>query len=678
MFANAWRFRDYVIDSYNGDVPFDRFTTEQIAGDLLDHDTSAQRNRQLIASGFLELGPTNYEQQDKALLRMDVIDEQIDTIGRAFLGMTIGCARCHDHKFDPIPTTDYYAMAGILGSTQVLTPGNVSGYVEQDLLGPQTDAWHAHRERTEAVDAELQKLRAQLAGSKPPTHNIERADLAGLVLDDAEATLIGQWKLSTYAKGYLDAGYLHDEDRLKGDKSATFTPQVPADGLYEVRLSYTSGSNRASNVPVTVDAAGAPTTLTVDQRHPPPIDGWFVSLGHHRFVRGMGGVVTVATTGTDGHVIVDALQLIPVDGSPAIGTKEAVAATDQRRLRARTTELEAQLKALADKAPAQPPRAMAPRDVEQPADGHVHIRGDVRRLGPAVSRGFVRACSPATAHISEGESGRRQLARWLVGPARSLTARVYVNRVWHHMFGAGIVRTTDNFGTTGEPPSHPALLDWLARSFIEHRWSTKALVRAMARSHVYAMCVEAHAAADPENRLLAHANRRRLDAEAIRDAILSISGQLDLTAGGGTIRKMAEYDYGYEFDTLRRSVYVPRFRNSVLDLFAVFDAANPSMVVGRRFTSNVPAQALYMMNSSWVIEQARHAAARLLTSPLDGRDARIERAWLITLGRPPIAAELAVAHRHLAATDLEKGWADLFHGLFASLDFRYSSPGDHD
>ena len=594
MFAHAWRFRDYVIDAYNSDRRFDVFVAEQIAGDLMPHKTEGQRNRQLIATGFLELGPTNYELQDKELLRMEVIDEQVDTVGLAFLGLTLGCARCHDHKFDPILTTDYYALAGVFGGTQVLTAGNVSGHVQRELATERSRARRAYDKRVKAIRRELAKLGGGRRGRSRP-RVLERAALIGIVLDDEDAKRIGAWTSSTSNAGYLERGYIHDGDTEKGRKSVVFTPDVPRTGLYDVRVSYTFGTNRASNAPVRIEGADGTKLVHVDQRRAPSLDG-FTSVGRYRMARGRGNKITLSNERTDGHVIVDGLQLIPVGDLETVKRPTSAA---------RIARLRAELKQLEKAKPQAAERAMAVRDVPKPVDGHVHVRGLVRKKGPKVARGFVTACGEAKPDIPDGQSGRMQLAQWLTRPSHPLTTRVYVNRVWSHLFGVGIVRTTDNFGFMGERPSHPDLLDWLARRFMADGWSTKRLVREIVRSQAYRTASGASPRTDSENRLLSHANRRRLDAESLRDAILQISGQLDRAIGGSTIRKFSVYDYTYEFESRRRSVYVPRFRSNRMEIFDVFDAADPNLVTGTRNVSNVSTQALYLMNSPWVMAQAQ-------------------------------------------------------------------------
>jgi hypothetical protein len=279
--------------------------------------------------------------------------------------------------------------------------------------------------------------------------------------------------------------------------------------------------------------------------------------------------------------------------------------------------------------------------------------------------------------IPADHSGRLELARWLTSPDHPLTARVIVNRVWHHLFGTGLVRTIDNFGKMGEPPSHPELLDWLAVRFVEQGWSIKTLIRELMLSRVYQLSTthdgRAHAV-DPENRLGWRMNRHRLEAEAIRDAILTVSGRLDLRCGGKTIRRGTESEFEYTFSTTapyRRGVYTPIFRNAPHGFFAVFDFADTNLVTGRRNTSTLPTQALYLMNSDFVMDEARFAADLLLARRGLNNDQRLDRAYRLTLGRAPTEAERTLAVRFLDDSPGTDAWAGLFQSLFSCVDFRY-------
>jgi hypothetical protein len=521
VFPDAWRYRDYVIAAFNDDKPLDAFLTEQIAGDLLPHESDAEQREHLIATAYLLLGAHNYEEQDKRALEMDVVDEQLDTIGRGLLGMTIACARCHDHRFDPIPTDDYYALAGILRSTNVLVHANVSNWATREL--PRTAA------EQEAVAA------------------------------------------------------------FEADRNQQI----------------------------------------------------------------------------------------------AVVKKELKKTTDAKRKKELNDKIK-QLKKL--KSPA--PTAMAVEEAKEIGDCQICIRGSVRHRGPAVPRGMLQvALLDEPPPMPADHSGRLELAQWLASPQNPLTARVYVNRVWHYLFGAGLVRTLDNFGTTGETPSHPELLDGLAYRFMNDGWSTKRLVREITLSRAYRMSStmnDAAATADPENRLLWRMNRRRLDAESLRDAMLMAAGKLDLQFGGPNIpaevlnksSATTPAEYGFEFTDTRRSVYTPAFRNRMHELFEVFDFADQNRAVGARSETTTAPQALLMLNSQFVMEQARAAAERALADRALNDEERIERAFREMLGRKPTPAEHEIAMATVSDAsagkpEQQEAWERLFQALYACVDFRY-------
>lgn len=685
VFGEAWRYRDWVIDAFNRDLPFNEFVVQQIAGDLLPAESREQRKHQLTATAFLALGNTNFENQDKEQLRMDVVDEQLEVIGRAFLGQTIACARCHDHKFDPIPTKDYYALAGILRNTKTLVHSNVSRWVEVPLpADPETEA------KLKQHQAEVKQLQDQIAQAKRKLPNrtqasgaksVRLAELPGLVLDNLQAKKQGDWADSTHTPRFVEKGYLHDANGSKGQKSVTFDAQLPS-GEYEVRISYSHGTNRASNTPVTVHFVDEQTkTIRVNQRKLPPIDDLFVSLGTFEFNENLPARVVISNKGTDGHVIVDAVQfLTPAEAKEAESDLEKSSKAEEfAKLRSQVKQWENELKQLQKSAP-QRPMVMSVQEEKSIGDTKVHIRGNVHNLGPDVPRGFLQvALYEDMPDFTNDESGRRQLGQWLASEKNPLTARVTVNRFWHWLFGTGIVRTTDNFGTVGEEPSHPELLDYLALQFQRDGWSIKKTLRRIVLSRTYQMSSRpgssAAAKQDPENRLLSHTNRRRLEAECIRDTMLAVSGELDLTMYGPSFPTGRKADYGFRYDGNRRSVYVPIFRNALPEIFEVFDFANPSMVVGDRATSTVAPQALFLMNNPWVLEQSQHAAKRLLQEMPEADDLRrVDRAYRLTLGRSPTQREAQLTLQFVQNASEEQPvevWAELFQTLFASIDFRY-------
>lgn len=847
LFPDAWRYRDYVIDAFNNDLPFDQFVREQLAGDLMHDSDWRERSRRITATAFLVLGPTNYELQDKDVLEMDVIDEQLDTMGKAFMGMTIGCARCHDHMFDPIPTRDYYAMAGIFKSTRSVVHSNVSKWSEAELPQP-PDEEAAFKEKAtklanlkqqlQSLEAEARKLgskrrrirpdkksiaidtlpgivvddtaaervgswvnskstggyvadgyihdanedkgaklatftpnltpagsyevqfawtpfnnrspnvpvtihhadgtttvainqkkpapinghrislgkfrfnadgtakvvvsnqgseggvviadavlfiplQAELAKDIPPLLKPEDVDnpalipfivpdpsqLEGIIIDNTEAELVGEWKHSVHTPPFVGASYIHDLKEGKGAKSATFRPRIPHEGIYEVRVSHNTNIRRSTNAPVTVRHADGETTVRINEGEEAPIDRLFRSLGKFRFEAGTNGSVTIGNEGTDGkYVIVDSVQFIHRPPN-----------TEQL---ARLAEIDKQIEDLGpriaklERDTSRRPKAMAVTEAETIGDIPLAIRGLTHNHGRMTPRGVMRVATIGQApEIPTDASGRLELAQWLSSSDHPLTARVMANRVWHWLIGRGLVPTVDNFGTTGTRPSHPELLDHLATAFINDGWSVKELIRRIVLTHTYQISTRDHPAAraaDADNRLLWHMNRKRLDAEAIRDSLLYIAGELDETRGGSNIKPGTKIEYGYVFDTRRRSVYMPVFRNTLPEIFATFDFADPNIQVGRRTTSTIAPQALLLMNSPFVIERAQAAARRLRQRSELTTTERVKRAYLETLGRPPTPAELKKSlHFITTATDDDARWPLLYQTLFATIDFRY-------
>jgi hypothetical protein len=698
-FKDAWRYRDYVMESVNQDVPLNRFITEQLAGDLLPYDNPAERRKHLIATGFLTLGPTNYEEQDKQQLRMDIVDEQLDTLGKSFLGMTIGCARCHDHKFDPIPASDYYALAGILSSTKTLKnyTDNVAHWIDTPLPmeGDVEVALQAQEARLAVLDQELTLAKKALKKLQPKPVKLDAGkpidpdELPGIVVDDSQAKLVGEWKKSTRYPTYIGEGYVSDANLNKGASTITFSPPIKKTGVYEVRFSYTALSDRAKKLPITILHADGEETVFVDETETPPIDGRFVSLGQFRFQMDGQGYVLLTNEGTDGYVTADAMVFIPID---ELTTASALKSADKKS--AQLVKAEAKVKALEEETKAlkssslSRPEAMTVLEDSQPEDCRIHIRGSIRNLGAPVPRGFLTAASLREAPvIKPTESGRLQLAQWMTQETNPLTPRVLVNRVWMLLFGDGLVRTVDNFGLTGEKPSHPELLDALAAQFMREGWSLQKLIRHLVTSRAYQMSSAqnaAYAAKDPDNRWLWKQNRRRMDAESLRDSILVVAGTLDPKFGGPNVNAGAvdsnsaaaqDLEYSYVFSDTRRSVYAPAFRNKRLEFFEAFDFADINQPIAKRGVSTVAPQALYLMNHPFVLEQSRKAAQKILLKEQEDK-LLLQEAYLKTLSRSPTERELALGMTFLQDTESgssarEDQWAMLMQTLFASLDFRY-------
>lgn len=522
-YPHAWRYRDYVIDSVNADVPYDRFLREQIAGDLLPPSSDAERDRLRTATGFLALGVKDVNQRFKVRFVMDNVDEQIDVVTRSVLALTVSCARCHDHKFDPIPTTDYYALAGIFTSTD-----NCAG-VRNKMGGGGMDYYDP-------------SMLVRLSTGLPPAPKV---DIDKLTAEVAKAKT--EW------------------DKIRG------TPE---------------GLAKAPN------------------------------------------------------------------GQPK-----------QRPFRLKYESLQAELAAAKDPA-ARAHVVHGVRDAQTIGDTELRIRGVAEKLGPPVPRGYLSVVEvPNAVPINARQSGRLELANWLTNPSNPLPARVAVNRIWHHLFGQGIVSTVDNFGVNGDIPSHTELLDHLAQRFIRSGWSVKQLVRVIVLTRAYQLAADAtpgHLAVDPANRLNWRHSPRRLDAEEIRDAMLLAAGTLTPQRVEGSpakeLKMMEMRDNGPEAQNLHkqadsstvRSVYLPLVRGVTPLTLEAFDPVDQTLVTGRRDTTTVPGQTLYLLNSRFVQQQALHLAEQLLAGK--GTDPeRLRTAYRRTLGREPTTREVDRAVVYLAA-----------------------------
>lgn len=547
-FPHAWRYRDYVIDAVNADVPFDRFITEQVAGDLLPAKGDAERARLLIATGFLALGPKGLNEMNPAQFAADVADEQLDTVTRAVLASSVACARCHDHKTEPYSMEDYYALAGIFKSTQTFY-GN---WIDSENNN------HGHL-------IHLPKLPGQVIPNRPVT-----------------ADRVQQLK--------NDLAKLNAEEKAQNEYVAK------------------------------AKAAGRD-----------------ISGEYHK-------------------ILSTAIRILWTRGG-----------------------IEGQLETVDDQGRAQP-LCMGVQDAKRIQDSQLYERGEIAHPVKPVSRGFPQVMGVKAA-LPKEHSGRLELAQWLVSRENPLTARVMANRVWRHLFGAGILRTVDNFGFSGERPSHPELLDHLALRFMDGGWSVKKLIKEIVLSETYRQASTHRSAAfnqDPDNRLLWRANKRRLDAEVIRDSMLAVAGVLDTSRRPGSL--VAELDgqsvslIGFntklppDLDgSKRRSIYLPVLRDHLPDVLEQFDVANPNLVTGDRDVTNVPLQALYLLNGPFVQEQAAALARRIQSSPHPAQSA-----FQLCFNRMPDPQEVALADKFFrtrSADDL-KLLPAFCQSLLASAEFR--------
>jgi len=548
-YPHAWRYRDYVIAAFNADKPYDQFIREQIAGDLLDSSSDQEKADHLIATGFLAIGPKAHNEQVARQFQMDLIDEQIDATFTAFLGLTVACARCHDHKFDPIPTRDYYALAGIFRSTETCY-GTV---------------------RT------LQ--------SNHPSELIS----------------------------------------------------LPKGGDYKAKVEPLSSTRRATLEKTQKDLREQISQLPLSDR----------------FVSAMGIRLRVQATNVESQ-----LALYDAEGKP---------------------------KAL----------AMGVRDKHFPGDTNLLARGELEHPGEKIKRGFPQVLSAKQAPITKG-SGRLQMAQWIASPENPLTARVMVNRIWSHLFGEGIVGTPDNFGSAGERPTHPELLDSLALSFVEKGWSIKAMVRSLVLSRTYQLAStfdDNNFERDPDNTLLWRMSKRRLEAEALRDSMLAASGILEpespptdpiAMGGDGNVNLALRFRPIDNFaQEPFRSVYLPIIRDQLPEALTLFDFPDPTLMAGERAVTTIPAQSLYLMNNPFVIRQAETFALKLLSSSSSDEE-KLTQAYLTLFSRSPSEKEKAKAKEFLSGfskrlvkeknrpTEAKRqSWNALIQAMFASAEFSH-------
>ena len=741
VYPNAWRYRDWVIGAINADKPVDRFIQEQIAGDLLPD----AGDDGVVATGYLALGPKMLAEDDPVKQELDIIDEQVDTLSKTYLGLTVGCARCHDHKFDPIPSRDYYALAGIFKSTKtMLNFKNMAEWTERPL-GSKVDIekltaiesqihtrTEALRKTREAARTELTKaLQPQLPAYEKAARTlleIERSAVVpspviakpdGLppvnaIVREAEDFVSGNVLKDTTAFG-KGIGVLVNRGELPN--SAEYEISVANAGPYQLDLRYASGEPRPIRVFVNGAVALSKAASQSTGGFYPQHQKWFaegivlLSAGVNRIkferesyfphidkmllIARPGAAPTEADqivarrAGLIPEVVRDVADRIKAgidlrielpdeadDLFPTATGKEVKRLTDE-------------IAALQKSKPAVP-RAMAV-DEGKPTDLKVHLRGNYLTLGDLSPRRFPSVISgPNPPKIPATHSGRLELARWLTDVKNPLTARVFVNRVWRWRFGRGIVASVDNFGTLGELPSHPELLDWLATTFVKQDgWSLKKLHKRLMLTNTYTMSGkydQSSINADPDDRFLWRFPRQRLEAEAVRDSILFVSGTLDRSMGGASV-KLPARSYvtstansdTMSYDLPRRSVYLPVIRSALYDVYTAFDFGDPTVMNGDRPSTTVAPQALFMLNGSVVLGATKAQAKDVLKEDVADAE-RVRRLYISCFGRPATNTEVARAIDYLArfrtayvrsADPRLNAWQSLCKSLIASNEFIY-------
>ena len=672
----AWKYRDYVITAFNNDLPYDQFVREQIAGDQLPAPNGGEVNqRGIIATGFLALGPKAVAQQDKKKMLYDVYDEQVDVTSKAFLGLTLACARCHNHKFDALLTKDYYSMINIFASTKSFTnPDSHVSVVFEKPLVPKTE-WEKYQAARREYQAKEKRLRTEMD---------EIVDAVREPVVKQQAPRLAEYMLAAH-KVYSSTATAEEvarqtnlsEDVLKQWvkllKPEDLTPQhllawrnAKPETLAAVAQEYQRDfQTQLDEWNKRVAKWRAEYQKAIAENKTPLPDKPKFEAGDDRFFDS----VYFENEGPF---------------SLSIQEKTQFSAAQQQRI----SELQKELETLKKSAPAEPELACAIEDGE-PVAQKVFVRGDYNNPGEEAPKAFPAILTAFDTKPGFSGSGRLQLAEWLTQPEHPLTSRVMVNRIWQWHFGEGLVRTPDNFGKMGDKPSHPELLDFLAREFVKSGWSIKAMHRLVMLSSAYQMSsVNSNLAdhTDADNRLLTRFNRRRLTVEEMRDGLLAIDGSIDLTMGGslqqgrGTDGENNQGRLSLNPEKLkRRTVYIPLRRANLPTLLNLFDFGDATSMQGKRQLTNVSTQALFWLNSEFLADRSASLAKTLLEDASLNDATRIETLYLRALNRKAEKVEIEQATKYIAAFKQkaqgehvdQKAWQSLCHVLLASNDFLY-------
>ena len=686
----AWRYRDYVIRATNADLPFDQFAREHIAGDLIQPprvEPAPLSNESILATAFFWFGDGTHSPVDVREEQLKRFDNQIDVLGKSFLGLTIACARCHDHKFDPIRQRDYYALAGFLKSARYsLVPTTTNP--DQAAIAA------ALRENSRALAQASLDTPAQSTPNTSPTNpttpfetfnqpNFQTWTSTGLAFGSAPSQA-GDAHLNKHnALSPVPPGIAHSAlaaEPLQGIlRSQTFT-------IDHQFIQYRAAGSGAQ-IQVVVDGFeknrdpiyGA---LVIAVNHGDTLRWINQDVSHWRGRRAYielidGGAssfsgATTAITPADGFIAVDEIRFADSPTPPDTPTAQPVY-TNPAGKSAETNRLLAARNTLISKIEA-PHFALAISE-GTPENESLLIRGNARNASDPVPRRFLETLQ----HNTNPTPTRLELAHQFTARDNPLFARVAVNRIWLHHFGRGLVPTPDDFGHMGQPPTHPELLDWLASEFIRSGYSAKHIHRLILTSRAYqqSSATKPEAATiDPDNQWLHRANVRRLEAESIRDTILAVSGQLRPTLyGPSTPPFLSEFMEGRGRPATsgpldgnaRRSIYLNMRRNFLPPLLLAFDLPTPSTTIGRRNNSNVPAQALALLNDPFVLDQARLWADHLLAIPNLSETDRLETLYLQAFARPPSPDEQAQALKIIQSQT--NPWPTLCHILFNLKEF---------
>ena len=669
----AWRYRDYVIDSLNQDLPYNEFVIQQIAGDLLPTSKHLGTDqKKIIATGFLALGPKAIAQQNKTKMLYDVYDEQLDVVSKAFLGLSITCARCHDHKFDPISTKDYYSLISIFASTRNFK--NATSHVAKLFMKPLVPVkqYQDYVTYQNKIDSKKQSIQELLEKEQETFVRKEGKRLADYMLAAYRVNTKGENPVELSQKLNLHqsilerwVSYLRSDQPFKPhlldwhQSKPHDLPSVANRHQQQFLLEFTEWTGQLNAWRQAMEQPG----LAENSKEEKPK---FLP-GKNRFF----------------------FEIYLKEEQAPFVIKESDSQLLSSETRAAIAQLQKIIEQLQKASPPKPDMANAVEDGVS-INQNVFVRGDPNIPGEPVSKRspkiFDDKC--AALNVSEG-SGRLELAKWLTQSGHPLTGRVIVNRVWQWHFGQGLVRTPDNFGITGAKPTHPQLLDYLTTQFIAKQWSLKHLHRLIMYSRTYQLSSfqsEMVLESDSSNLLLSHFPRRRLDVEEIRDGMLAADRSLDLKMGG-TLQSGIGFQPENSYKRLSldpeafhiRTVYLPLRRANLPPLLRLFDFGDATTSSGKRLQTNVAPQALFMLNSGFVEKRSNNLAKFLLSSPLPSDDARVKQAYLLTLSRYPKPKEVDLAlgyirgfqQRHGSTSNLLGSWESYCRILLSSNEFIY-------
>ena len=789
---NAWKYRDWVVKAYNDDLPYTEFIRRQLAADLIP----GIKPEENAATGFIATGPMYFKRTEVQKALADELDDRVDVVSKAFMGLTVSCARCHDHKFDAIPTKDYYSMAGIFKSTRIY---------DRFTAGDEEIAeYHRRLVQQGNIKSQLKELvlKYELPSSEDHSFSLKNS----IEIDDRDAVKTGHWQASKYFKGFTGKSYLVDGNKNKGQSSVTFPVKVNDDSTYELFMSYNSG-DRAKNVPVEIHHSNGVKKVFVDQSKMPTYKNKYVSLGKYKF-DAKNSKVVISNKGTQGHVIVDSILLspekeknahlktpelpvysgpVPIYSSDLVSTKSRDHRTladlnieglkelylvteykakksyqfhfhswmnpvlindtssmkltsvkpdkvstdnkffgakfdsgedaiicngevinhgfhcsgntvlkftlpegnwrrfqaevgvfaknggaeksnivrfhifkedpsqwlernknlkdldDSVYLKADSSKMSANdaatyeklLTLLKNEKPELPPlvHGLYEGDIR---DLKINIRGNPKKFGELAPRGYLRILNNGKElHFTEG-SGRLQLANLIANNDNPLTARVMVNRIWHNLFGQGIVTSPSNFGKLGDAPSNQQVLDWLAVEFMEKNWSVKSVIKTVMLTKAYqrsSLNNTSNANIDGDNKYLWRQNMKRLDAESMRDSILKVAGKLSQTRGGSpSANKFDSSSFN------RRMLYAKVSRTAPDSMRATFDFPSAANSTPKRNNTTVPQQKLFYLNSSFMMTMAKHLNERMKAVDKDPAK-QLDYAFKLLYSRSPEKSE---------------------------------------